>query len=295
MLDVIAEDIAVRREADENEHRAHVEASRTPILHIAQGGIFDPLVTTDLIHDRIPDNLGVRLGKEALLDDLLRAQLVTPVDDVQLASVLCQVGAFLNGGVATADDGDVLALEERAVAHGAVRNTAGAQALLARYAQLPGVATGGHDHRGRAIGAFLADNDVLVALRVDFEREVGDDLGPEFAGVFLELGSQVRAGDTQEAGVILDNIGVEDFAPGDTFFQDACLQLGSSAVHAGAEAGRPGADDEQVVIECVHSAVPPYIGAQHAAPTKQLKYATPAQPFAVAAATHPSRPVVSSA
>src|SRR5207248_8633868 len=92
--------------------------------------------------------------------------------------------ALLEGGVATADHGQDLVLEEGAVADRAVGHAAAGQLLLARNLELPGQAAGGHDHRrGAELAAGVELDHPLVA--VDLDR--GDRF--VFAGVESELAS----------------------------------------------------------------------------------------------------------
>jgi hypothetical protein len=69
----------------------------------------------------VPEELDLGVGERPLLHDLRGAQLVAPVDDGDLVGELGEERGLLDGGVAAADHGDVLAAEEEPVAGGARR------------------------------------------------------------------------------------------------------------------------------------------------------------------------------
>ena len=78
--------------------------------------------------------------------------------DVHLLGVAREKVRLLDGGVATADDGDALIAEERAVADRAVRDALARVLQLARDAELDRRAAGGDDHRrGREDLARVGD------------------------------------------------------------------------------------------------------------------------------------------
>ena len=57
-----------------------------------------------------------------------------------------------------------------------------------------------------------------------------------------------------EAGVVLDEVGVEEFAAWHTALEDDGVEHAAAGVHAGAEAGGAGTDDDQVVGGAGHVA-----------------------------------------
>ena len=67
---------------------------------------------------------------------------VAAVDDVTLSANLVRNSRLLQGRVAAADDGDVLALEEEAVAGGARRHTVAEEPALALEPQHQGPGAG---------------------------------------------------------------------------------------------------------------------------------------------------------
>ena len=90
---------------------------------------------------------GLHALEQPVLQDLLRAQLVAPVDERDVRGDVRQVQRFFDRGVAAADDGDVLVAEEEPVAGGAGRDALAAEGLLGRQAEVLGRGAGGDDQR----------------------------------------------------------------------------------------------------------------------------------------------------
>jgi hypothetical protein len=66
----------------------------------------------------VPDDLDVRIGKKAVLQDLFSTQRITAMDQGNVLAVVGHVDGFLDGGVAAADHRHLLAAIEEAVAGG---------------------------------------------------------------------------------------------------------------------------------------------------------------------------------
>ena len=73
----------------------------------------------DLFDRVVPDHLDLRVLEQAVLQDLLGAEVVTPVHDGDLLGEVGQEDRLLDRGVAAADDHDLFALVEEAIAGGA--------------------------------------------------------------------------------------------------------------------------------------------------------------------------------
>ncbi len=58
----------------------------------------------DLVHDRIPDDVDLRVAEQPVLQNFLGPQLIAPVDQGDPACVVRQIDRFLDRGVAAADD-----------------------------------------------------------------------------------------------------------------------------------------------------------------------------------------------
>src|SRR6059036_2667674 len=99
-----------------------LSVERWPVPVSSSTRLSVPLIPLDLHHLLVPDHLDLRIREGPLLQDLRGPELVAPVHDVDLARVAGEIVRLLHRGVAPADDGEHLALEERAVAHRAVRH-----------------------------------------------------------------------------------------------------------------------------------------------------------------------------
>src|SRR5690606_4539440 len=76
-------------------------------------------LAVDLVDDGVPGVFDLRVGEDPVLHDLRGPQLVAAVDQGHLVGESGQEGGLLDGRVAAADDGDLLAAVEVAVAGGA--------------------------------------------------------------------------------------------------------------------------------------------------------------------------------
>src|SRR5207249_2008829 len=146
--------------------------------------------------------------------DRLRSELVATMHDVEL---LCETGqeqTLLKRGVAAADDREIRALEEGAVTDRAVRDAAAVVLLLADDPKLRRLAADGDDHGiRRQLRPILEGHDLPIALGSDaLHGLVSLDLETEFGRVVGHLLGKLRAGDRLEAGIVLDQVGVENLA-----------------------------------------------------------------------------------
>ena len=86
-------------------------------------------------------------------EDLFGAELVTAMDDGDMAGDVGEVKRLLHGRAAAADDGDRLAAVEKAVAGGAGRNALALEGLFGGKPQVFGRGAGGYDQSIAAVGA----------------------------------------------------------------------------------------------------------------------------------------------
>src|SRR5205823_14039898 len=106
----------------------------------------DQAVPADLLPRGRRDGLHVLNAEETVLQDRLGPELVPSVNEAQVLGEAGQEEALLERRVPTADDGKVLALEECAVADGAVRDAAAVELGLARDLELRRLAAHRDDH-----------------------------------------------------------------------------------------------------------------------------------------------------
>src|SRR5579864_1814876 len=248
VVDVDLQQLRVRHETDKDEDPADGQ-----LLHLAALLVADPpdlRVAGDLLHLRVEDELDLRVVARALDEDRLRAQLAAPVQDVHLRRVAREKVPLLDGGVSATHHGQLLALEERAVADGAVADAAAPVFLLAGHVEVTRQSAGGHDQRRRAqLLARLQAHDLDVALDVDLaDRLEVAHVDPEPARVVAHLHGQLGAEDRLEARVVLDQLRVQELATERTAVDHDRLEVHPGGVQGGGQARRAPADDDHVVV-----------------------------------------------
>src|SRR3546814_14558135 len=80
----------------------------------------------------VPQCLDLRIGEQAVLENLFGTQRIAAVDQRHVVAVVGEVERFLDRGVAAADHDDLLAPLEKSVAGRTGRHALAAQFLLAR-------------------------------------------------------------------------------------------------------------------------------------------------------------------
>ncbi len=218
-----------------------------PGLGVADLERLDPPVTLDVDDGGVPEELDLRVRKRAVLHDLGGAQLLAPVDERHLVGEAGEEVGFLERGVAAADDGDVVAAEEEAVAGRARGNAVTEERLLVRQPEHAGLGAGRDDDRAGEL-VVAADPDPLrVRGEIDLVDVGGDELGAEALGLLAELRHEVGADDAVgEARVVLDVGRQHQLPAGLDTFDDERLQVGPGGVDGGRESRRARPDDDDV-------------------------------------------------
>ena len=213
----------------------------------------DPgLVAQHLVDHVVPDRLdlaGLDLGEQLVLHDLFRAQGVAAVHQVDLAGDVGQVQRFLHRGIAAADHGHVLVLEEEAVAGGAGGHAAALELLLRFQPQVLGGGAGGDDEGVGGVFAAVALEAERALRQVGAVDVVEDHLGLEAFGVRLHARHQVRAHQSvRVAGPVVDLGGGHQLAAHLQAGHDHGLEVGARGIDRGGPSGRAGTEDEQVAV-----------------------------------------------
>ena len=100
------------------------------------------LVAQHVFERGVPDHFDLGILEQAVLQDLLGAEVVAPMDDGDLGGEVRQEQRLLDGRVAAADDHDFAATVEEAVAGGAGGDAKTPELLLARKVQPLGLRAG---------------------------------------------------------------------------------------------------------------------------------------------------------
>ena len=184
------------------------------------------------------------------LDELLlAAEGVAPVDQIDPAAFLAQQQRVLQGAVAAAVDGHVLARVEGPVAHSAEAHAVSDQLRLAFKTEHPGLRADGGDERAALEDRAGVAGDGLDPVGPD--RNHGDlvelDLRALLHGLFQQPVAELCAADGHEAGEVF-NLG----APGDLAAEGVLLDhehgfARAPGVGGGGQARGPSADDEDIV------------------------------------------------
>ena len=208
-----------------------------------------PATNSSIVKRRQP--LDVLDRARALEHDLRRAKLLAAVDDDDLGRELREEDRLLHRAVAATDDHRRLLLEERRVAGRAVRDAAAAELLLAAHLELLVLGAHREDHGAGAV-LVLADPDLVDAAglvgELDLRRLVGDEARAESLGLVAHLLHEGGALDAlREARIVLD-VGrlLQQPAPEEAL-DDERLEVGARRVEGRGEAGRSGADDDDVL------------------------------------------------
>ncbi len=99
----------------------------------------------------VPGELDLRVGEGAVLHGLGGTQGVTAVDDGDRLGEAGEEGRLLHRGVAAADHGDVVVLEEEAVAGGAPGDATSGEGVLVGQSELAVLGAGRDDDRLGAV------------------------------------------------------------------------------------------------------------------------------------------------
>src|SRR5688572_8111830 len=123
-VELAGEDSRVGRMADGDERAGDVDFLDGAVSgrRFDAHAIHAALVADDFLHGVVPGDAHLACfleREEAVLEDLLRAELVAPMDHGDVTREVRQVQRFLDRGVATADHRHAVTLVEKAVAGGA--------------------------------------------------------------------------------------------------------------------------------------------------------------------------------
>src|SRR5207245_7108884 len=206
------DEVGAGPEADDHEPAADLERGALARDRVFQHEVVRPLLIPLDLHDLLlPDHLDLRIREGPLLQDLRGPELVAPVYDVHLAGVAGEIVRLLDRRVPPPYHGEHLALEERAVAHRAVRHALPRILLLPRHAELHRRAAGREDHRRGAVhpaagGAYL---EYAVLTLAHALHHIGDDLRPEFLGMIVHLLRELPPLAALDSGAVIDQVGVQ--------------------------------------------------------------------------------------
>src|ERR1700677_2430129 len=144
--------------ADAEEHGGDGEDVLVAGGFVAQAEALDVFFfyAEDLFDGGVGDELDAGVGHGALEHDLRGAEFFSAIDQCDLRGETGEEESFLHGGIAAADDCDLFAGEEEAVAGGAGADAVADEGLLGGEVEPAGACTGGDDE-GAGVDGLAAD------------------------------------------------------------------------------------------------------------------------------------------
>jgi len=193
------------------------------------------------------EEFDVGMGDGALEHDLRGAESLAAVDERDLGGEAGEEERFLHGGVAAADDGDLFAGEEEAVAGGAGADAVADERLLGWQVEPARAGAGGDDERAGVDGLFAdVERDGMLS-EVDGAEMGHAQLGAEADRLLLHVLDEVGPLDALgPAGKVFDQRGDGELAAGFVAFEDERLEVGACSVDGGGKSGAAGAEDNSV-------------------------------------------------
>ena len=195
-----------RGDADGDEHADDRKVLFGIGFHVAYGDAGQAAVVgLQSFDNTVPDHFDLVVGKDTLLQDLGRPQLVATMDQVDLAGKTGEEQRLFGRGVAAADDGDGYIAEEGTVAGGTVGDAAADQRRFTVDAKLARVGAGGDDDCLAGKGLAVDGQAFLGAEVFDFFDFAGAGLQAELDAMLLKAAHQLGAVDTARiTGPVLD-------------------------------------------------------------------------------------------
>jgi len=259
---VPGEDVAVRVEvqqapegmgvgdvADAEEHEADGKDVLFAGDEAFEAQAFDVffLDAEDLFDGGAGEESDVGVSHGAIEHDLRGAEALAAVDERDFSGEAGEEEGFFHGGVAAADDGDLFAGGEEAVAGGAGGYAMADEGLFAGQIEPAGACSGGDDEGAGVDGLFADVEDEGMGSEVDGGEMGHAKLGAEADGLLLHVLDELRALDAfGPAGEVFDQGGDGELASGLVAFEDEGLEVGTGSVDGGGEAGAAGAEDDGV-------------------------------------------------
>jgi hypothetical protein len=251
--------------ADAEEH----EADGQHVL-VAGDGVFEAqafdlffLDAENLFDCGAGEELDVGVGHGALEHDFGGAEFFGAVDERNFGGEAREEESFFHGGVAAANDGDLFAGREEAVAGGAGADAITDKGLLGGEIEPARTRSGGNDERAGA-NDLAADGELDRTFgEIDGVEVSHFELGPEADGLLLHVLDELGTLDAfRPAGEVFNQRGDGELAAGLVAFEDERLEVGAGGVDGGGQAGAPGAEDDCVACRIFRHMDPSSVNAR---------------------------------
>jgi hypothetical protein len=239
--------------ADAEEHEADGKDVLFAGGAVFEAQAFDVLLfyAEDLFDGGVGEELDVGVGHGAVEHDLRGAEFFGAVDQRDFCGEAGEEERLFHGGVAAADDGDLFAGGEEAVAGGAGGDAVADEGLLGGQVEPAGASPGGDDDRAGVDGLAADVEGEGVFGEIDGAEVSHAQLGAEADGLLLHVLNELGALDALgPAGKVFYQGGNGELAAGLVAFEDERLEVGACGVDGGGESGAAGAEDDGVAC-CV--------------------------------------------
>src|SRR4029077_9346803 len=231
--------------------RARFDVAQDHALHFERA-----LFARYLLEDGVPNHRNLRMLEQAILQNLLRAEAIAPVNDGNGSGEIGQEERFLDRGIAAADHQHLLAAVKEAVAGGAGGNAIALEFLLRGQLEPARLSAGRGDQAiGEIAVAGIAFDPAWTLPKIDLVHVVGDEPGPDVLSLLLHLLHEPGAlDDVDEAGVVLHIGGDGELAPRLDALNQHQVQHGPGGIDSGVIARKPRTDNDE--LGAVHLAHP---------------------------------------
>ena len=209
------------------------------------------------LDDGIGAQLDVGVSDGAVEHDLRGAEGLAAMEQGDLGGEAGEEQSFFHGGVAAANDGDVFAAEEEAVAGRAAGDPVADKSLLTGQTEPAGAGTGGDDQRAGVDFAGRGMQPDRVRAKLD-PIQVGElEGGAKALRLLLDVVYQFRALDAiRPAGKVFDQGGDRELAAGFMAFEDERVQTGAARVDGRRKPGAARAQNYCVANVCHQKILP---------------------------------------
>ncbi len=233
----------MRQLSYEHEYASHGKVRYLAGLDVLKDEVLNHPIAFDFLDDRVPYRFDLRVRHGLLNCRPVSPELVSAVDDVDLRGEVGEVYALLHCGVTSANDGDLLALEESPVAYGAVAYALTYMLRLTLAPESAEVRAGSYDDSLSLYLPFVRRNDLGVPTYLYFGYVHFSELGLELLGVLSEHLGELRAGGVLDARPVLNLLSRVDLPASHSLFEQEHIKTCSPAVNSSRQARWARADD----------------------------------------------------
>jgi hypothetical protein len=207
-------------------------------------GLF--LNAEDFLDGGVGEELDIGVRDGAVEHDARRAEVLAAMDEGDLCSKAGEEERLFHGGIAAADDSDLVIPEEESVAGGATADAVPDERLLRRKAEPPGGRTAGND-QGACVDGFVAEvEDEGVFGEVGGGKMADAKLCAKAGGLLPHVLNQLGSLNAfRPTGEVFDQGGDGKLAARLVAFQDQGAEVGARRVDGGSESGAAGAKDDR--------------------------------------------------